>query len=417
MNEREMCSTANSLPRRSLFWRLWWRSISVKHPQALLAIGSLLVGAAVTSMLLNLYGGVRRKMTEEFRSYGANVVLAPVESASSSATGVDGVMNEAALQPLERISQRTPGIVAVPILYGVVHVKRVTPDPRLPDFENVVAAGTDFADLRRLNTGWQIDAGKVHAEAGDLAVGACAAGAHLAARLHVGVGDSVVLQPVDPEAGGEVSQADTYRIALILSTGTSEDDQVFVPLLKLQNLLGTPGKISLAELSVPGETAQVEQTVRELSSLLPGVEVRPIRQIVYTEGKVLGTIRWLLLSLTALILVIIAICVMATMTAIVLERRRDIGVMKALGASDSAVMRLFVAEGAGLGFVAGVAGFFLGGMLARGVGERLFGVSLNLSWWTLPVVSIVTVLLAVMATLFPVRVVRAIQPAVVLKGE
>src|SRR5271157_265229 len=68
--------------RGSLFFRLWWRSVSVKRPQAVLAVLSLLVGAAVMSMLLNLYGGVRRKMTQEFRAYGSNVVLAPGSLAS-----------------------------------------------------------------------------------------------------------------------------------------------------------------------------------------------------------------------------------------------------------------------------------------------------------------------------------------------
>src|SRR5579863_8478743 len=70
--------------RRSLFWRLWLRSLTVKRPQAVLAIGSVLVGATVASMLLNLYGDVRRKMTQEFSAYGPNIVLASAGSADLS---------------------------------------------------------------------------------------------------------------------------------------------------------------------------------------------------------------------------------------------------------------------------------------------------------------------------------------------
>ena len=158
-----------------------------------------------------------------------------------------------------------------------------------------------------------------------------------------------------------------YRIATVLTTGASEDDQVFLPLAALQSFLGMRGKVTLVELSIPGETRDVESAVHRLAGLLPGLEVRPIRQIVYSEGKVLGTIRWLLLSLTILILVIIALCVMATMTAIVLERRKDIGVMKALGAADALLMRLFMTEGAGLGLVGGVLGYGSG----RVAGARL----------------------------------------------
>jgi putative ABC transport system permease protein len=209
----------------------------------------------------------------------------------------------------------------------------------------------------------------------------------------------------------------TCHLASALTTGSSEDDQVFLPLEELQRVMGMAGKISLVQLRLDGETDEIESSIRELSKALPGVEVRPIRQIVYSEGRVLGVIRWFLLSVTGLILVIIAICLMATMTAIVLERRKDIGVMKALGASDLQVMQLFLAEGAALGMVGGCAGFFVGSFWAYGLAHQLFEVTLDVIWWTLPLVCGLAVLLTLGAAVFPVRMVRAIQPAVVLKGE
>jgi ABC-type antimicrobial peptide transport system permease subunit len=121
-------------------------------------------------------------------------------------------------------------------------------------------------------------------------------------------------------------------------------------------------------------------------------------------------------SLTALILVIIALCIMATMTAIVLERRKDIALMKALGASDRLVMGFFLMEGAALGLVAGLAGCFFGGILATALARRLFGVRLDWAWWTLSLVSTASVLISVLATFPPVRIVRKVEPAVVLKG-
>ena len=127
---------------------------------------------------------------------------------------------------------------------------------------------------------------------------------------------------------------------------------------------GDDRQISLVNSGSPGRREKSKVQFRDLSKALPGVDVRPIRQIVYSEGRVLGVIRWILLSVTALILVIIVICLMATMTAIVLERRKDIGVMKALGASDHQVMRLFLAEGAGLGWWEAAPGFFLGSFWA-----------------------------------------------------
>jgi putative ABC transport system permease protein len=399
-----------------MFWRLWWRAISVKRSQAALAVGSLIVGAAITSMLLNLYGDVRRKMTEDFRSYGANVVVAPASSEGAGGADTSTTVDQAALEPLANFAQQTPGTTFAPVLYGVVRVSPDAADPRLPEFTNVVATGADFSLLRRLNPAWRVTD---EAAPAGLPQGACAVGANLAARLHLRQGDSIDLRRISAEAadGKNAASSAACRIATILTTGASEDDQVFLPLPTLQSLLQMNGRVTLVELSLPGETRAVESAIHRLSGLLPGLEVRPIRQIVYSEGKVLGTIRWLLLSLTILILVIIALCVMATMTAIVLERRKDIGLMKALGAADSLLIRLFMTEGAGMGLGGGALGYAVGVVLARSLAGRLFGVGLSLNLWALPVVCGLTVGLAVIAAQVPVRIVRTIQPTVVLKGE
>ena len=441
--------------RRWFFFRFWWRSISVKRPQAALAILSLLVGAAVMSMLLNLYGGVRRKMTQEFRAFGANVVLAPASSSSithphpllpsptgegnqgwgrpESTTG-SGVMDQSVMRVVEEFARQRRGVMAVPVLYGVVRLKRIPPDPRLPESENVVAVGTDLAGISGMNPGWRWQETQVaqallpvHRADASHASGTgksactteytCAVGARIASSLRLGSGDAIFLEPLASSPGGHAEAGTTCHLASVLTTGSSEDDQIFLPLEELQRVMGMTGKISLVQLRLDGETGEIERSIRELSKALPGVEVRPIRQIVYSEGRVLGVIRWFLLSVTALILVIIVICLLATMTAIVLERRKDIGVMKALGASDHQVMRLFLAEGAALGMVGGCSGFLVGSLGALGLAHHLFGVTLSVIWWTLPLVCGLAVLLALGAAAFPVRIVRAIQPAVVLKGE
>jgi len=450
----------------SLFWRLWLRSLTVKRPQAALAIASVLVGAAVASMLLNLYGDVRRKMTQEFRAYGPNVVVGPVASSvpnaaanaaavsGSSPNVVAGTMDEAVMGALAPFAQRTNGFAAVPVLYAVTAVKKVLKSPddsaRIEP-ENVVAVGADFGALRRINPSWRLSGGgtgvspvqehgqdpessgpSAHAteairsgtgvspvqEHGQdaHATAQCVAGAHLASRLRLVPGDAIDLS-------GLSEKPQSYRVSAIVTTGAAEDDQVFVPLDMLQGQANLAGKISMVQLSVPGDTAEVERILAELSQAWrnsAGIEVRPIRQIVYSSGKVLETIRWVMLSLTGLILIIIALCVMATMTAIVLERRKDIAVMKSLGASDRLVMRLFLTEGATLGMVGGIAGFALGLGLAHEMAHRLFSVSLSpagAGWWTFPAICLASITLAVVATLFPVEIVRGIQPARELRGE
>lgn len=414
-----MNSEAKSARRKSLFWRLWLRGLTVKRPQAALAAGSLLVGAAVTSMLLNLYGDVRRKMAEGFRAYGANVLILPAAHGEQSGDFAP-LMDYAVAGRLAAFKERSRGLAAVPVLHVVMRLRRLPADARLPEFQNVVAVGADFAAWRAMYPGWRVEGS---AGGDSAATGGCVIGSNVARRLHLKVGDSVRLEaiaeagPVGAKRASPGASEGAFRIAAVLSTGDAEDDQVFIPLPELQRLAGLEGKVSLIELSVLGTTPEIERTVRELSSALDGVDVRPIRQIVYSEGKVLETLRGLTIALTALILVIIALCVMATMTAIVLERQKDIAVMKALGAGDRLVMRLFLSEGAALGLVGGLAGFGLGILLARRLAEQLFDVALHPVWWTLPLVCFLSVGLAALATLVPVRLVRSVQPATVLKGE
>jgi putative ABC transport system permease protein len=340
-------------------------------------------------------------------------------------------MDQAVMGPVQGFARQRRGVIAVPMLYGVVRLKRIAPDPRPPEFENVVAVGTDLPGLIGMNPGWrqtQVAQALLPVSRADAppasgtgksayATATCAVGSSIASRLRIGSGDAIFLEPLASSPRGPAEVGATCQLASVLTTGSSEDDQVFLPLEELQKVMSMAGKISLVQLSVREETGEIERSIGELSKALPGVEVRPIHQIVYSEGRVLGVIRWFLIYVTALILVIVVICLMATMTAIVLERRMDIGLMKAFGASDLQVMRLFLAEGAALGLVGGCVGFFLGSLWALGLAHHLFGVALSVIWWTLPLVCGFTILLMLGASVFPVRIVRAIQPAVVLKGE
>ncbi len=403
---------SNLKPRnpRSIFWRLCLRSLQVKRPQAALGIGSLMVGAAVCSLLLNLYGGVQRKMTESFSAFGANIILTSREVAAHS-SDLPTVMPEPSPQRLEALRREHPSILTVPVLYVIMRLNSPAADSRLPEGKEVVAVGTTLEGISAMNPNWHFQTLNQRPEPRD-----CAVGIHLAEAMQFHPGDSLQLQMLETGSGHDQSAQETFRIATIVSTGASEDDQVFVPLAALQQMAGLQGKVSAMELRVPGDVKAIESAVRQLAKLFPEMDARPVRQIVYSEAKVLGTVSRLMLALTILILTIIALCVASTMTAIVLERRKDIAVMKALGASNRAVMELFVSEGVALGLIGGLAGFFLGALFAREIALRLFDVALAPSWWVFPVVCLSTIILAVVATLFPVRVVRRIQPAVVLKG-
>jgi len=444
-------------PSRSLFLRLWLRALTVKRPQAALGVAAVLMGAALATALLNLHDGVRRKMTQEFRAYGANAMVSARGDASGGASS--SLLGQDVLSGLAAWRESTPGAVLAPMLHVVMRLRPAQIDQRLPEFQNVVVVGTDFEALRTLYPNWRIadewarhgvplqNAGQDGSGTQESDVGArrsaplrnaeppgagnqesgvgarhgvpvpqgdCVVGTRVASTLRLATSSEISVEPAETAQG--TATALKCRISGILSTGGAEDDQLFVPLAGLQRAAALDGNESVIELLIPGEAAEVERTVAELGTRFPQAGVRPVRAIVESQGKVLGTIRWLLVALTALILVIVALCVMATMTALVLERKKDIAIMKALGATDRLIMRLFLCEGAGMGLTGGLLGFGVGLLLARELGLKLFGVPLDPAWWTLPLVGLGSVAIAVLATVFPVRMAQAVQPATTLKG-
>jgi putative ABC transport system permease protein len=417
-----------------MFWRAWLRSLAVKRPQSVLAFAALALGATVASLLLNVYGDARRKMQNEFQAHGPNVVVAPAAAPSTSAGPVAGNSEASAAELIDastatriqahaKVNSRSAdpsaaGTVTVPVLYAVVSVGSPKVSDRAP--ANVVAVGADLAALHALNPAWKLIL-PANAPLDNLGSNQCLIGSHAAGLLELAAGDTLELAPSAGGSGTAITAAATgtqaFVIAGLVSSGGPEDDQVFVPLDVVQQLTGLSGKVSLVEMRLQGTSREVEAAMHDLSAAFPSVEVRPVREIVRSEGKVLGTMQALLWALAALILGVVVLCVMATVTTILLHRRKEVAVMKALGASDRAVAVLFLAEIVALGIAGGLVGFAAGALLARRLGLDLFGVPLNTDWGAALPVLVAAVLVAALPALLPVSTVRSIDPARVLKGE
>ena len=144
--------------------------------------------------------------------------------------------------------------------------------------------------------------------------------------------------------------------------------------------------------------------------------MRPIRQVAEAEGALLGRVRLLIVSMVVLILVLTALCVLATMAALAMERREDVGLMKALGGSISRVVGLFLAEVGVLGAVGGLIGCIVGLALSRWMGQRVFGTSIPPRWEIFPL-TIVLMIVVALAGALPLRMLGKVKPAVILRGE
>ena len=294
-----------------MFFRVWLRSLAVKRPQSLLAFAALALGATVASLLLNLYGDAQRKMTSEFRAYGANVIAAPAGSGTGrpagSSPGADaeganpgldrmpalegavgapgGLMDAAtaaALQSAVRVSGTgAPGILAVPVLYVVATAAPARDPATAGAAASLVAVGTDFAALHALNPAWKFTGSETATNRQAASEpGACVLGKRAAERLGLAPGDRLRLSVAGiasarPAAGS--SAHFSCAVTGLVASGKAEDEQAFVPLARLQKLAGLGGRVSLVEMRVPGPTRDVETAVKKFSSAFPSLEIRPLR--------------------------------------------------------------------------------------------------------------------------------------------
>ena len=372
-----------------MFWRILLQLMRASRGRLILALIAVTSGAAVCSALLGLDLDAQRKLTHEFRAFGANVVVSP--TGSSDQTTLDGA------DVMSKIdAARTPDVVAAaPFLYVVGEING----------SPVIVAGSWLDEVARMDSWWSLE-GEWIASRDDTA--RCLVGRTAARELGLMPGSQVVVS--------SGARAETLTVAGIVTAGGTEDNQVFVNLPVAQNLAALPGRIGLVELDVTGSPQQLDSFTTNLAAALPGLEVRPVRQLTEAEGQLLGRIHGLLFWTVALILVLTALCVLAAMAALAVERRRDVGLMKAIGGPVSRVVRLFLVEAGALGLGGGALGYVLGLALAEWAGERVFGMAVTPRWEVFPVTVILSVGVALAGAL-PLRLLGAARPAEILRGE
>ncbi len=377
-----------------MFWTLLRKILWAGGGRLGLALLALTSGGAVTFALLNLQVDAERKWTQEFRRFGANVLITPGRAERGADPGTP-LFEETRLRPIA--SANMPGVIAsAPFLYVVARDERG---------RAVIVAGTRPEELRALTPWWKVEGAWI-GERGDR--DHCLLGRNVARSLAAGVGSRIVLL-------SGIRRAD-LTVAGLIEAGGSEDNQIFVSLEVAQDLAEQPGRIGLVQLSVRGTPAEIESVTAGLAGLLPGLEVRPIRQLAEAEGRILGRIRLLIVVMVTLILALTGLSVLSTMISVALERRQDVGLMMALGGRAPHVVRLFLTEVTLLGAAGGLLGSFAGIFLTAWIGRGIFSTPIS----SRPEVLLLTVAVMVTVALagsLPLRLLGRVRPAVILRGD
>jgi len=345
------------------------------------ALLAVVVAAAVTTAMLTLFVDVESKLRKEFRNYGANVVVVARDG---------GPLPFGSLETVDTVLDGHG--IAVPFAYAVARLQGGTQ-------QAFVVAGTDFERARKLNSWWQVDSWP--STPNSALVGARA---NSALRPQGG--------PIYAEFNGrplKITAAGTLR------TGAAEDSRVYLPLADFKAWTGV--EPSSIEIAVIGSPAEIEATVAKIGNALPQAEVKPVRRIVEAEANVLGKTQKSLLASVAIIILTAALCVFATLTTWVLDRRKDFAVMKALGASQRAVNALFAAEAAAVGAIGSIVGFLTGIGIAAWIGRANFHAAVTPRFSVFPLVLAGSVVVALVSAILPILLLRRVQPAIILRGE
>lgn len=360
-------------PGRPMFWRIVRGLLVANRGRLFVILLALGAGAAVTAALLNVQVDAKRRLTTEFRSLGANVIVAPRATSGSLNPTIDQAL-------LGQVPPDSEGqhVSAVAFLYLIAEVS----GPFSKDSTRLVVAGTSATT--------------------------CSVGARSAAQTQLQVNQEIWLRVED--------RKETCRVDTIPTTGGPEDDQIAIPLEAAQRLAALPGRISLIQISVPGTPRAINRYISELQTRLPEADVHGVGQFTEAEGKIYNRISGLLTATVAVVLILTTLCVMAAMTNVAMERKNDVGLMKAIGGATRRVLRLFLAEAAVLGLVGGILGGAAGILISIGLGKAVFGVAAQPRLIVYPVAVALTIVVA-LAGAYPLRRLAGIRPASVFRGE
>jgi putative ABC transport system permease protein len=270
---------------------------------------------------------------------------------------------------------------------------------RTKDGQPIVVAGTDFDRVKQLNRWWSVSTWPSSQKQALIGVRAMPL-------------VSPKNQPFDLTFQGKVLQVSP---AGTVQTGAAEDSRIYIPLSDFVSWTGV--QPSTIEVAANGSPADIMTVMNQLSRAIPAADVRPVRQIMEGEARVLGKTRATLLAAAALIILTAALCVLSTLMGWVFDRRRDFAIMKALGASERLLNGFFAAEAAALGATGALIGFLLGIGIAAWIGRANFHAPVVPRFGVLPIVLVGSMAVTLISAILPISLLRRVQPAVILRGE
>lgn len=411
----------------NMFYRILKKSLTKRKGRIAVAIIAVIMGASIASALITVSLDIEDKVSREFSAFGANILLVPKSDTVSISIGdIDygsvseqNYIREDELYKIKTINNWSVNILGyAPYLYSIVKVNNNGNE------QNVVLTGTWFQQnvnevkvrgnnwstgVKKISPWWEMKGMWIEDEDLESAI----IGKSVSEKLDLSVGDKFSVTYYN-----ELNET-TYELIVkgIVETGSSEDEQIFVNLDVAQKITDRENMVQTVQVSALCNKCPVDVIALEIENSLPTVEAKSVKAVTTGQMQLLGKIEEMLILITIVALLASALGVMTTMTTSVIERTKEIGLMKAIGAENRNIASLFYSEALIIGVIGGVLGFIVGILVAQFIGISTFDSTITPRLIVLPIAIGISVFVTLLACVFPVRRALRIEPAKVLRGD
>jgi putative ABC transport system permease protein len=415
--------------------RILRKSLSKRKSRISIAIISVIIGASIATALLSVSMDVSEKVGMEFRKYGANLMVVPqTDTIEVGFPGVDfgkvteqRFINESDLWKIKTIYWRNNVLGFAPLLYSVVTVQNEQDQPE------VVLAGTYFnkdiqiiqpyssndppnflTGIQAISPWWNVTGEWISNPDDNVS---SMVGIKVAEALNLSIGDQFTVQyTFNYENNSDIKEKNLTVIGII-STDGHEDNQIFVNLQVAQDLTEKNDKVHTVQVSALCNACPVDVFASEIMGAIPYTEARTVKQLVSAEMNILTKIEDMMFLVAIVALMASALGVMTTMTTSVIERKKEIGLMKSIGAENKKIMTIFLSEATIIGIIGGILGYGIGYILSQFIGVSVFSTSISPRFEIIPIILGISIGVTLFASILPVRRANRIEPAIVLRGE
>ncbi|MBR1691731.1 MAG: ABC transporter permease [Lachnospiraceae bacterium] len=429
-----------------MFFRMIKGALLRQWKKMLMIAFTIALGASLATAMLAVMMDVGDKVNQELKTYGANITVVPKDSSViNDLYDIEGGESSGFYLQENELGK----IKTIFWAFNIVdYAPFVTTTAALSDGKDVTVTGSWFNHHMELPTGETLDAGIVNlrswweitdgdwldeqsGENNDVAM----VGSTLAEEEDLQVGDVIHLT-------GQAGEKE-LTVSGIFDAGGDEDDRIFVPLDTAQALAGLEGLIDSIEVSAlttpdnelsekaakdPGAltvkqyetwycTAYVSSICYQIQEVITDSVASAVRQVADSEGEILEKTKLLMILITILSLVGAALGICNLVTASVMERSSEIGLMKAIGAQNGSITGLVLTEIVITAIVGGVAGFFAGTGFAQIIGHSVFGSAITMRPMVIPIVVVLVILVTLAGSIPAIRMLLKLRPAEVLHGR